>query len=165
MSKVPHRNLGYEAKVALRVARMHPNAPSEEQLRTNLKLRFATFFAVRKDMKVLEEHEGESDCAICGKHHIRNIHDVAIGSTKQVVTIGDDCIDNISFVVGDGFFADRKEVAYSREVEKALKKGTLSKEAARRYRIRVGKGWKATERLPRGLNMRGVHVLMSPVRG
>ena len=135
-----HRNLGYEAKVALRVARFHPEAPEEAVLRADVAERFRLFKEVRKDMKVEGEHFGETECTVCGKHHIHDIFDVRLAD-GTVIPLGDDCIENIGYITGDGFFKARRDNAYKARVEGAISNGSISKEELRRYRIRLAKGW------------------------
>jgi len=148
-SEKSHRNLGYEAKVALRVARFHPKAPDEQNLRDNVKLRFQLFKDLRSGMKVENPHSGEADCAVCGKHHIRDIYDVRL-KDGRVIPLGDDCIENIGFIEGDGFFKARRDAAYLNRVEGAIADGSISKEEMRRWNIRKARGW-TPEKLPKDL--------------
>lgn len=161
MPTLPHINLGYEAKVALRVALLHPNAPPEDALRDDIDLRFATFLATRRMMRVVSGAYRHDECRACGKHHIHTVFDVQIGN--QTVPVGEDCIHNISYIVGDGYFQTRREIAYAEAIEKEIAAGTVSKEALRRHRIRVSKGWTKPV-APRGMTRAAGRPLLDPTK-
>jgi len=155
------KNLGYEGKIASRIAKLHPSNPSKETLK-DLQVRFRLFKEVRDSMSVVDVHPGNGKCYCCGKLHLNSIHVVQVYGSATV-TIGADCIDNISYVVGDGLFQVRKDLAYGTAVEKAVSDGTVSKETHRRYKIRVSKGWKKPE-VPESFSMGEIRELLNPAR-
>lgn len=123
------KNLGYEGKVAQRVARLHPGWGEESSLDDCFKM----FKELRATMEVGNEFLGEADCFVCGKHHIYDIFEVSLNGV--VVPLGNDCIDNINFIEGTGDFKQVKRDFLYNKTKSLFLAGQLAAKDIRRFRI------------------------------
>ena len=133
------RNRGFEAKVALRFARMHPEALDEATLRKNVELRFQLFFSLREHMTVLGLAEPDQPCDACGQVHVGTCYYIDVAGLGTVV-VGSRCAENLAYINGSGLFKEYKELCEWDATEAAIADGTIDKNTHRIHKMRVTKG-------------------------